>query len=594
MNTYSLKYQKYKSKYINLKYTYLHQDQQGGAEQNLVFNQMNNLIECNDLAIGNPKSIMMEDSKKTIIKNVLSMVNKLSALRFSYDKLTNNFTVISPGDYYNTVLTMDNYSSDGRFCQLWGKQSGQTRQKFISNQTGIYTTDENTFILTFDDNLSDERALLFRKTVLPLVESHTVPLVESHTVPLVESHTVPLVESSAPSTVPSSDIGDIANYAYIWFNTSNPSETITEKEKDFIHETITKGTFPTYLQKYSDDERQALFTNEIEFVRQKFRKVGFSHITILQIPRILYDLFNLLFFYKTHPGQYATVEETIHYNRDDLITINSYIQYTNMNIEKCKDKIFELNIKIIDFLNTNGFLVSNTIVGEYKKILELIMYNISEIKVELRIQDSPRIDTPEKIKILYEILDFEKQHTSNSILLYRGADFTLDSTIEIYGDRKQYQYPSSISINLSILSAFLKDKGACTINFMTKELTRPNDKIKYTIKKFMFNDGSKEDSLFFIPPIPPYLQLYCAGELWHPRTKIGFDGILSMQRVYFKGLACTVNLNVELTYLKSNKTMKALEDIYQSYKTVRSIETWLRKYIKYKTKYLELKNQLGK
>jgi hypothetical protein len=40
--------------------------------------------------------------------------------------------------------------------------------------------------------------------------------------------------------------------------------------------------------------------------------------------------------------------------------------------------------------------------------------------------------------------------------------------------------------------------------------------------------------------------------------------------------------------------MKALEDIYQSYKTVRSIETWLRKYIKYKTKYLELKNQLGK
>jgi len=84
---------------------------------------------------------------------------------------------------------------------------------------------------------------------------------------------IPLV---APPLVESSDIRDIANYAYIWFN--NESKTITEKEKDFIHETITKGTFPTYLQqKYSDAERQALFTNEIKFVRQKFTDANLSH-----------------------------------------------------------------------------------------------------------------------------------------------------------------------------------------------------------------------------------------------------------------------------------------------------------------------------
>ena len=40
--------------------------------------------------------------------------------------------------------------------------------------------------------------------------------------------------------------------------------------------------------------------------------------------------------------------------------------------------------------------------------------------------------------------------------------------------------------------------------------------------------------------------------------------------------------------------MDKLEEMYQSYKAARDIKTWLKKYIKYKTKYLELKNQLGK
>lgn len=79
MNTFYLKYQKYKSKYINLKYKYLQQDQQGGAEQNLVFNSETGLIGYNDLAIGNPKKI----SNKV---NILSMVDKNIALKFSYNK----------------------------------------------------------------------------------------------------------------------------------------------------------------------------------------------------------------------------------------------------------------------------------------------------------------------------------------------------------------------------------------------------------------------------------------------------------------------------------------------------------------------------
>jgi len=425
---------------------------------------------------------------------------------------------------------------------------------------------------------------------------------------------IPLV---APPLVESSDIGDIANYAYIWFNNSDPYETITEKEEDFIHETITKGTFPTYFKTYSDKDKKELLANEITFVRKQFIKAGLSNITILQIPRILYDLFNLLYFYHTHAGIYAKSNETIRYECDSrTISKKEYDKYTRENIDKFKDNIFELNNRIIDFLNKNSFLDKIDIIDNYKDILDLIMKNIKNISLALRIHSSnPIDDSLKKINILYEILNFEKQPsrangaTGNSILLYRGADFNRDSTIEIKKDGKQYS--CSLSQNLSILSGFITDAGACTINFMA-DLTHPinytppidywdpklqtnNDKIKYTINKFMFGDKSPEDSLFFIPPIPPYLQLYCTDELWHPRTKIGSDSPIITGYVHIKGLLCTnIDFTKEYTYLQSNKTMDKLEEMYQSYKTARYIATWLKKYIKYKTKYLELKNQLGK
>ena len=394
--------------------------------------------------------------------------------------------------------------------------------------------------------------------------------------------------------------GDIANYAYIWFNKSKPLETIIQAEKNFIHETITKGTFPTYLnlKAYTYAEKMELFANEITFVKKQFSKKGFSHITILQIPRILYDLFNLLFYYYKYPNGYKFTGILIPYScrsiNDKIDKIEDYIYYTNKIIEKCKDNIFELNNRIITFLNAYKFLDPINIVKNYDKILNLIISKINVIPVTSRKHESPRIDTDVRIKIFHEILDFEKKSASESILLYRGADFTKDSTIE---NKDGKQYPCSLSINLSILSGFIGDVEACTMHYMTDPSVEKkygkNDKIKYTIKKFMFGDGSKEDSLFFIPPIPPYLQLYCEGELWHPRTKIGNNSPVMTEGIHPKGLYCSgYDFSKKFTYLQSNKTMAELETMYQSYKEG-NIATW-RKYIKYKTKYLELKNQLGK
>ena len=86
----------------------------------------------------------------------------------------------------------------------------------------------------------------------------------------------------------------------------------------------------------------------------------------------------------------------------------------------------------------------------------------------------------------------------------------------------------SLSFNTSIFTGCVMDPGACTMAFFSKTTSRTgdlNDKIKLSIKKFLFDDGSAENSLFFIPPIHPYVQLYSTGELFHPRTKIGSDYI---------------------------------------------------------------------
>ena len=99
MDTFYLKYIKYKSKYINLKNKFQQQDLYGGAEQNLVFNSVTGFIGYKDLAIGNPKKIGNKE-------NILSMVDKSSALTFSYNTLTKNFEVETSGEYKGTILTI--------------------------------------------------------------------------------------------------------------------------------------------------------------------------------------------------------------------------------------------------------------------------------------------------------------------------------------------------------------------------------------------------------------------------------------------------------------------------------------------------------
>ena len=120
-----------------------------------------------------------------------------------------------------------------------------------------------------------------------------------------------------------------------------------------------------------------------------------------------------------------------------------------------------------------------------------------------------------------------------------------------------------------------------------------NNKIKYIIKKHMIYDLSDESSLFFLPPLHPFIQLYCKGELWHPRTKIGNDSpnIKIKQPLGNTALMCLFEFIKDCDYLISNKTIAELELIYKSYISNDQIKFWLKKYLKYKNKYLKYKNK---
>ena len=216
------------------------------------------------------------------------------------------------------------------------------------------------------------------------------------------------------------------------------------------------------------------------------------------------------------------------------------------------------------------------------------------------------------------------QSNSGLTILYRGAKIEVDSIIrkkqkilrkkldreiKYYNTEASKKFKSEddeitilelnlLSLNMSMLSGFIYDGNACTLNYITdsnipQTYDKDNKKIKYTIKKFYLDDSSNEFSLFFIPPIHPFLQIYCGGELWHPRTKIG-NNFLNFDKILIFGIYPTdtnYKFIKNFDYLLSNKTVEELEEIYQTYRCTNQITFWKKKYLKYKKKYLEyLKN----
>ena len=138
---------------------------------------------------------------------------------------------------------------------------------------------------------------------------------------------------------------DITNYAYVWYKRDqDPVQLLefTEEELEKIYEIILNYSYPCYLagseliNRMSPEEKTKLLQHELLFIREKMAEAGLAHVIIMQIPRVLYDLFNL----------YHNKFEKFNFRYDcnDIETISGYNALTREYTNSIKKNIFSLNV----------------------------------------------------------------------------------------------------------------------------------------------------------------------------------------------------------------------------------------------------------
>jgi hypothetical protein len=206
----------------------------------------------------------------------------------------------------------------------------------------------------------------------------------------------------------------------------------------------------------------------------------------------------------------------------------------------------------------------------------------SEINFQITFSDKTK-------ELFRQIIHFEQQPSQGESILYRGAVLENDALLVDQTKRMQ-----SVSFNQSLISGCVSDDTACTLFYMDKTSTpwlvyqatttqgtktgaEKNDCIKYNIKKFLLGDSSDADSLFFIPPIHPFLQIYCEGELFHPRTKVSttyYPTTYAQKQKYIGGIFCPYDFVMNCDYLISEKSIRQLNALYQRFKSTCMIDRW--------------------
>ena len=462
---------------------------------------------------------------------------------------------------------------------------------------------------------------------------------------------------------------DITNYAYLWYRNDNPLSEISPRENNIIYKIVTTFSYPCYLsgadiiRSLLPEDKNELLHNEIGFIRKRIQRAGLSHIHIIQIPRVLYDLFSLIYSVEKKTRIYEIMisceEDDARSSLDDFILFEDYVRRIGLHMKEVKYQILALNSFIMDKIHyianggpplknydmpkssrvrcsrpfrepkscpansqtnpeestddnsrsssssssssssrspasapasesqkppKNHALVLEFLSDTNKAFQKILQHILRADRIYF-----PKIHTslpfflnfsPKTKDIIRQVLQFELRNSSGYTILYRGAVLDNDALIASDG------HIQSISFNTSLLSGCVNDDTACTLFYMeetaseVESITQPeiNDKIKYTIKKFMKDDASNEDSLFFIPPIHPFLQLYSKGELFHPRTKLSerylHDVYPGLSEKNVGGIFCGYGFLTKCNYLQSVKPMEELNALYHRYKATSIIDKW--------------------
>ena len=207
-----------------------------------------------------------------------------------------------------------------------------------------------------------------------------------------------------------------------------------------------------------------LLTNKKNITKNEYNQICSkidllnNNIKIIQIPRIIYDLFNI-YSYKINNISYCKTEDDA--NFDELY---------NNNI----DNIINLNNFIVNFMINEKYDLLRLNINDYKKIIIKLINLINDENL---------------IKLLSTNL-FENILINDN---YQTNDFP--KYLSLFGsvEKQKDSVKSSIIFNLSIFNGYLKNKN---IN-------------SYCVNKYLIE---KKNNIT-IPTIHPYLQLYLSKDV---------------------------------------------------------------------------------
>jgi hypothetical protein len=191
------------------------------------------------------------------------------------------------------------------------------------------------------------------------------------------------------------------------------------------------------------------------------------------------------------------------------------------------------------------------------------------------------------------------------LLCIRGLSTDEDSIVDRFSNERIPQ-SYSLSFNSSILNGHWSDTSACTYYYMINE---PNTfkyrylyerKINKHNRSIKFSNNIATEQLFFIPPLHPHIQLSSNGEFWHIRTLVGKDSSIININSFASIFNFEENLEYFPTFLRSSLDTYALSSLYKKFISNNKVDIhkyiegreFFNKYLKYKHKYVMLKNKV--
>lgn len=304
------------------------------------------------------------------------------------------------------------------------------------------------------------------------------------------------------------------NYTYI---VRTPTEDVF---MNIYNEVILRYSFPMSLNITNDlteEDKTQIIENEYIFVKHLIRRIGYNENSVTIIPRILYDLFFMM-YHGIHDIKIKIPKYLFDTNLGTYIT---YCEKTNEYHSSISREVYLLNEYILQQLDTIGFDYSSPNYIEYEKVARYILNSMllySTGGVNKDIIDIYKNNFEEINSIISEnihLIITEQQILTNSRIPGNNSVFTEKSfigrTMTKLGEQFQHHSPRLLFVSSVIIISIIQERLISVLKHISKlPGITIEEKVKQSIDEFMNICEYKDDVIDVIsnPVIYKYYPLY--------------------------------------------------------------------------------------